>query len=356
MTAWPFKKDTILALAGYVKTCHGALDAAISLLQLNVSVSHIEELHKTDKLIIDGKKSLEDAFKELRSSVSAQLHQVFERLAEQTKLLLEQQNREKAQEIIANLRYTELEYRELQITELDDDSYAWIFTPEAQGIAEVQNLVHFLNVQSGLFWVSGEAASGKSTLMKFIARSPLWQWQGQKDVTTACHFCWIAGTAAQKTQIAMLQTLLYYILVAESGIVPDVCRTAWDSGVGCSPQSVRELRECLQTAVRVTKRRFCLFVDGLDELEPEGDHNSVIDFLEQVAKHGHVKIVLSSRPWSVFRSHHSTSNTMAMKSVNTKAIAKYLQNTIGTLSGFQDVSWPCQNGSLKCKHNTEWDE
>jgi len=81
--------------------------------------------------------------------------------------------------------------------------------------------------------------------MKFIARSPLWQWQEQKDVTRACHFCWIAGTAAQKTQIAMLQTLLHYILVAESDIVPDVCRTAWDSGVGRSPQSVRELRECL---------------------------------------------------------------------------------------------------------------
>lgn len=231
-TAWPFKKDTILAFAEYVKTCHSALDAAISLLHLNVSVSHIEELRKMDKLIIDGKKSLEDAF---------------------NKLLLEQQDQWKAQEIIRNLRYTELESRELQITELDDDSYAWIFTPEGQDIVEVQTLVRFVNVGSGLFWVSGEAASGKSTLMKFIARSCLWQWQGHKTVTIACHFCWIAGTAAQKTQIAMLRTLLYYILVAEPDIVSDVCGNAWDSGVGSRSQSVRELRRCLQTALSVTR-------------------------------------------------------------------------------------------------------
>lgn len=149
----------------------------------------------------------------------------------------------------------------------------------------------------------------------------------------------------------MLRTLLYYILVAEPEILPDVCRNAWDSGVGSSPQSVRELRQCLQTAVSVTKRRLCLFVDGLDELEPEGDHSSVVDFFEQIAIQGHVKTILSSRPWNIFKSRQSDSNQIHMDSVNTKAIAKYLQSTIGSLSEFQDVSWPCQNGSLRCEHN-----
>lgn len=164
------RRTRFLRLRNTFKICHSALDAAISMLHLNVSVSHIEELRKIDKLILDGKKSFEDPFNELRSSLSAQLHQIFERLAEKSKLLLEQHNLKKAQETIENLRYKELESPELQITELDDDSYARIFTPEGQDIMEVQNLVRFLDLGSGLLWVSGGAASGKSTLMKFIAR------------------------------------------------------------------------------------------------------------------------------------------------------------------------------------------
>lgn len=73
--------------------------------------------------------------------------------------------------------------------------------------------------------------------------------------------------------------ILEYILVAELEILPHVCQNAWKSGVGYSPQSVRELRQCVQAAVSVTKRRICLFVDDLDELQPESDHNDVVGFL-----------------------------------------------------------------------------
>lgn len=43
-----------------------------------------------------------------------------------------------------------------------------------------------------------------------------------------------------------------------------------------------------------------------------------------------------------------------MKKVNTKAIVKYLRSTLGSLPDLKDVSWRCQNGSLKCEHNDSW--
>jgi hypothetical protein len=101
-----------------------------------------------------------------------------------------------------------------QITYAKDETYAWLFTYEAQRIPESQQLAQFLNPGSGLFWIHGDPASGKSTLMKYLAsprrgKTTLWRWEGDKEVTIAYHFCWIPGAPILKTQLALLRTLLY---------------------------------------------------------------------------------------------------------------------------------------------------
>lgn len=114
-------------------------------------------------------------------------------------------------------------------------------------IQQVKDLVEFLNTGTGLFWVSGEAASGKSTLMKYLAGprrdgNDVWQWEGSRDVTIACHFCWIVDDF-QKTQSALLRTLLYHIFWAELDITPKVCHLVWGSSHIREPWSVNQLWE-----------------------------------------------------------------------------------------------------------------
>ena len=56
-----------------------------------------------------------------------------------------------------------------------------------------------------MFWVSGKAGSGKSTLMKYLKSDPdtesnLWAWANGPKLVTASYFFWNAGTDMQKSQ------------------------------------------------------------------------------------------------------------------------------------------------------------
>jgi hypothetical protein len=148
-TTWPFKKETILALAGHVRTCYSALDSATFLSHLNVSISHIEKIRDLDNAIMSGNTSMDTALGQLKIALQIQLRDLSEQLAQQARL----SEREQAREIVESLRFEEMANRVRQITDANDETYAWLFTAEAQGIAEVQHLVHHLNVDHGLFWI-----------------------------------------------------------------------------------------------------------------------------------------------------------------------------------------------------------
>ncbi|KAM0392173.1 hypothetical protein ACHAPZ_011046 [Fusarium culmorum] len=78
--------------------------------------------------------------------------------------------REEAEkELILSLRYKEMNMRELAIAEPYEDTFRWIL--------ETDNVHHrdtkfkaWLSSASQLYWITGKAGSGKSTLMKFLGR------------------------------------------------------------------------------------------------------------------------------------------------------------------------------------------
>jgi len=43
---------------------------------------------------------------------------------------------------------------------------------------------------------------------------------------------------------------------------------------------------------------FCFFIDGLDEYD--GDHNDIIQIIDELSRISRIKICLSSRPWNIF--------------------------------------------------------
>jgi hypothetical protein len=83
-TAWPLKKETIAALAGYARTCHSALDSAVSLLHLNVSVSQIEKVQDLDRTIMGGETSMDAALQDMRTLFQRHLAEISMRLVKQS--------------------------------------------------------------------------------------------------------------------------------------------------------------------------------------------------------------------------------------------------------------------------------
>jgi hypothetical protein len=159
-TAWPLKKETIAALAGYARTCHSSLDSAVSLLHLNISLSQIEKIQDLDRAIMDGDTSMDATLQDMKTvfqrhlaEISMRLMQQSEELAQQTELLKRERDEEQAQKIVESLKFDGMNNRMQQIMDAKDETYSWLFTPEAESVAEAQQLVQFLNTGSGLFWI-----------------------------------------------------------------------------------------------------------------------------------------------------------------------------------------------------------
>ena len=88
--------------------------------------------------------------------------------------------------------------------------------PLAQHEEFQHHFLQWLKKGDSLFWVAGEAGSGKSRLMNFITEHPktrqtLSQWASHHHLITASFYYWHAGTELQKSQEGLLQSLLYKI-------------------------------------------------------------------------------------------------------------------------------------------------
>ncbi len=169
-------------------------------------------------------------------------------------------------------------------------------------------MLDWLRTGKGIYWVSGKAGSGKSTLMKYLhnhkeTATALRSWAGNKNLVTAGHFFWYAGTDMQKSQQGLLQTLLFNVLRQSPALVPLVCKSRWEESAqlrelsSWTHQELLEAFLCLRTQ-SVNSTRFCFFVDGLDEYA--GDYTEVIRILNKFVTNEDIKVCFSSRPWNVF--------------------------------------------------------
>lgn len=233
----------------------------------------------------------------------------------------------KQQAIIGSLWFPTILSRHDQIPEAHRKTFEWIYDPGTTVFAE------WLKTGDGIFWISGKAGSGKSTLMKYMANeeqtiSALTSWAGEKQLVTASFYFWNPGTKMQKSTQGLLQSLLYEILRKCPDLIPKVVPDRWqgttlfavqnrmnerlkshimkgpdsEENVTITPEtwSIRELKRAFSRLQRQSNfsTKFCFFVDGLDEYG--GDHHEAITLLQELVN-AQVKICVSSRPWNIFQ-------------------------------------------------------
>ena len=210
----------------------------------------------------------------------------------------------KRQYILDSLYFAEIDERRVRIKDTYPKTFSWIFEQDKTPFKD------WLELSDGTFWVSGKAGSGKSTLMKFVSEHPetgriLDIWAGNSKLIVASFFFWHSGTHLQKSQQSLLRSLLFTILRHCPDVIPDVCPKRWNSEEHLlrSPPSWsrQELSDVLHAIVQFgsLRKRFCFFIDGLDEYA--GEHDSLISDLSSIASSPNVKLCVSSRPWNVFK-------------------------------------------------------
>lgn len=189
------------------------------------------------------------------------------------------------------------------------------------------------------FWISGKPASGKSSLMKFLATNPLTlrHLQAQhSNIQILTHYFWKPGQPLQKNIEGMTLSLLHHVLhkncalaqrlwTEQSNVQDKRYRGDWD---------VNELKKALCWAIKFSGNTFCIFLDGLDEAKefedlPWGDYQNTRVIYDLLSL-GNIKLCASSREENPFSRFFTGQPRLRTHQLNENDIYHFAKNRLET--------------------------
>ena len=292
---------------------------------LAASLSHIQD-------------EVEQLARSTKSDNSSEIAQKLGQLQNQV------QDVSKVQLLLDSFRFDAMRAREKRVVEKHAQTFQWIFSPES-------SFTRWLPSSSGLFWITGKAGSGKSTMMKFLfesqeTHSRLDSWGGDRRLVISRHFFWHAGTPIQKSFRGLLQAICYDIFRACPGLLPVLCKERWASisGKKClmsndhltstwsEVEMAAMIKQIGESDLVSDGRATCLFIliDGLDEFH--GQHDELSNAIIALSQLQNIKICVSSRPWNVFKEYFAELFTdqrcLVMQDLTKQDIAQYVRNRL----------------------------
>jgi hypothetical protein len=265
-------------------------------------------------------------------------------------LHLDVEHASKVRYILSSFRFDVMRTREHEVKENHAKTFEWMFSDDSY-------FSRWLRQDSGLFWISGKAGSGKSTLMKFLFESPKTQdmldaWAGDSKLVISRHFFWNAGTSMQKSYRGLLQSLCYDIFQACPELLPHLCGKLWESltSADCLESSYRNeskwsevemvelIRRAAQFGAQTGSRDMCLFffIDGLDEYQ--GGNDQLVEAITTLSKIRNVKVCVSARPWNVFKETFKElsqkQRVLTLQNLTQNDIVSYVKDKLDQNRGF----------------------
>lgn len=236
-------------------------------------------------------------------------------------------------EILNSLKFTVMLDREEEISAAERATFDWIFEEQDEEDLRWSNFSEWLLRGESVYWLTGKAGSGKSTLMKYIfchrqTRFLLRRWAADVPLVVAGFFFWNSGASMQKTQEGLLRSLLFQVLVNHRELMPVLLSDLKD-------YATDELRD-IWTLSRLTKAfeklilqnvvplKICFFIDGLDEYS--GDHSALAELLKRASDASHIKVCAASRPLVVFEHAFKGYESLMLQRLTFNDISVYVQN------------------------------
>ena len=246
------------------------------------------------------------------------------------------ERRERLQKtLIDSLYFSEMTDRRNRIVEAYEKTFQWIFLPGYARQQKWTNFSEWLEGRSTLYWVTGKAGSGKSTLMKYLHRDKrtmdhLKNWAAGIPILTAAFFFWNSGTQMQMSEVGFLQSILSQVLKEYPALIPRILPERWETfdlfGHDESKWSAPELRRAFKLLAReeAPEAKFCFFIDGLDEFE--GDHTNLITLIKDIGSSSNIKICVSSRPWTLFEDEFKHKPSLMLQDLTYPDIVHFIDS------------------------------
>ncbi|KAF7925040.1 uncharacterized protein EAE98_007128 [Botrytis deweyae] len=254
-----------------------------------------------------------------------------------------------AQYLVQNLKFPALKEREETIADVYRGTFEWLFNDSHES-TPWPSFVHWLEHGSSIYWINGKAASGKSTLMRFIydhskTKVLLEKWSAPLPIVMARFYFWNSGTLVQRSLSGLLRALLSQILGHLPDLIP-VCfpqrwaKTYTDSVRPFSEAhqkvhpmemeywSLTELQAAMRSLVSQSVQHFklCLFVDGLDEYE--GEPSAITKYFSMLAQVPWLKICVSSRPLLGFDDAFGSGPSLRLQDLTCIDINHYVKSSL----------------------------
>lgn len=252
--------------------------------------------------------------------------------------------------IIASLTFPGMNDRYGQVLDAHANTYSWIFESKTTSDQPWDSFTSWLEQEhdAPIYWVSGKAASGKSTLMRYILedrrrlRKSLDTWTQGRPLMIPKFFFWSTGTAMQKSQNGLFRSLLHQIFSQDPNLVqevlPDLVRSTLSFAClhssrleQCGSWRVWSLNELKQTFCNLIKQNkiptcYCFLIDGLDEYD--GDNLELSKFFKGFSSCSNVKICLSSRPLLAFEHHFDRFPKLRLQDLTVGDITRFVRDKL----------------------------
>ena len=248
--------------------------------------------------------------------------------------------------LIESLRFAEMTDRHHRIVEAHEKTFQWLFLADNANQQKWTDFSEWLEGESTLYWVTGKAGSGKSTLMKYIHRDKrtmghLKTWAAGIPLVTAAFFFWNSGTRMQMSEVGFLQSVLSQVLTERPALIPRILPERWETydlfGHDESIWNEPELHRALKLLAReeASEVKFCFFIDGLDEFD--GDYTNLIRLIKDISRSSNIKICVSSRPWVLFEEAFMHKPSLMLQDLTYPDIRNFIDSAFNNKPEFVEL-------------------
>lgn len=237
------------------------------------------------------------------------------------------------------LKFVDMRDRYERISEAHRKTFDWVLD-ERSGAEDLDgswdNFSDWLTSNNPLYWITGKAGSGKSTLMKHLSdderlRTQLTVWKGDNPLFISRFFFWNSGTPLQMSRVGLPRSLLHQIFSESPAEISSIFPDRWEYqeyfGYDRRPWSWTEVSSGFKKLVADRRKYFFFLIDGLDEFD--GDCSELAEFLLGTAStEANIKLCLASRPWLVFEDAFRKRPSLRMEDLTSKDIQLFTSDQL----------------------------